>query len=131
MSSIDREAQRRQSPSADPVAPPVDGAGQGADAPGEPAFEAASEEHQARERARARELRRGQWWKGQLGRGQCHYCQRRVAPRELTMDHIVPIIRGGRSVRGNVVPCCQDCNAKKRYLLPVEWQEYLARVAGG
>lgn len=41
------------------------------------------------------------------------------------MDHIVPIIRGGMSRKGNVVPCCKTCNDKKKYLLPVEWSEYL------
>ncbi len=47
------------------------------------------------------------------------------------MDHIVPIIRGGRSVRSNVVPACRECNAKKKYLLPVEWEEYLERLRSG
>ena len=32
-----------------------------------------SDEAIARERSRARELRRSQWWKNQLGRGRCHY----------------------------------------------------------
>ena len=45
------------------------------------------------------------------------------------MDHVVPLGRGGRSVRGNVVPACKDCNARKQSLLPVEWQDYLARLA--
>jgi len=44
------------------------------------------------------------------------------------MDHLVPLVRGGRSVRSNVVPCCRECNAHKKYLLPVEWEEYLARL---
>jgi 5-methylcytosine-specific restriction endonuclease McrA len=41
------------------------------------------------------------------------------------MDHVVPLIRGGRSRRGNVVPACKECNNKKKSLLPVEWEEYL------
>jgi 5-methylcytosine-specific restriction endonuclease McrA len=41
------------------------------------------------------------------------------------MDHIVPLGRGGRSVRGNVVPACKACNDKKKALLPIEWREYL------
>jgi 5-methylcytosine-specific restriction endonuclease McrA len=45
------------------------------------------------------------------------------------MDHVVPLGRGGRSVRGNVVPSCKDCNSRKQSLLPVEWGEYLARLA--
>jgi len=41
------------------------------------------------------------------------------------MDHIVPMSRGGKSTRGNVVPACKACNNKKKYMLPIEWEEYL------
>jgi len=94
-------------------------------------FEAADEEHLRREKAKARELRQSAWWKNQLGQGQCYYCRRRVPPRDLTMDHIVPVVRGGLSRKGNVVPCCKACNSQKRYLLPVEWSAYLERLRGG
>jgi 5-methylcytosine-specific restriction endonuclease McrA len=82
-----------------------------------------------RERAKARELRASQWWKRRIADGVCYYCRRRVGPRALTMDHLVPLGRGGTSVRGNLVPSCKDCNTRKRSLLPVEWQEYLDRLA--
>ncbi len=78
-----------------------------------------------RERARARELRASGWWKPRIAPGACHYCGRVVGTRALTMDHIVPLGRGGRSVRGNVVPACKACNDRKKTLLPVEWTEYL------
>ena len=92
-------------------------------------FIAADDEHVRREKAKAAKLRRSQWWKNVLGRGRCHYCGGRFHPRELSMDHVVPIIRGGRTTRGNVVPCCKDCNSKKKYYLPVEWEEYLDSLA--
>jgi len=88
----------------------------------------ASEEHISRERTKARELRRSQWWRNRRGKGQCHYCGHRFPPRELTMDHVVPIARGGKSVKSNVVPCCAECNAGKQSLVPVEWEEYLSRL---
>jgi 5-methylcytosine-specific restriction endonuclease McrA len=81
-----------------------------------------------RERARARALRDSQWWKRRLADGRCHYCRRLVGHRALTMDHIVPLGRGGRSARGNVVPACKDCNNRKKSLLPVEWQDYLTSL---
>jgi len=81
-----------------------------------------------RERARARELRASQWWKRRISTGTCHYCRRRVGPKALTMDHLVPLGRGGTSARGNVVPACKDCNSKKKSLVPVEWREYLASL---
>ena len=76
--------------------------------------------HVARERAKARELRKSAWWRAMLDRGICHYCGRKFPPEELTMDHIVPVARGGRSVKGNVVPCCKACNNEKKYLTPAE-----------
>ncbi|TYO98478.1 HNH endonuclease [Geothermobacter ehrlichii] len=91
-------------------------------------FFEASEEHIRRERARARELRRSQWWKNRIARGICHYCQARVDPKELTLDHVVPLVRGGRSTRGNCVPACKACNSRKQSMLPVEWEEYLERL---
>ncbi len=81
-----------------------------------------------REREKARALRRSQWWKRKLSAGLCHYCGRQVEARQLTMDHVVPLVRGGRSTRGNVVPACKSCNTKKQLLLPVEWEEYLRRL---
>lgn len=82
-----------------------------------------------REKRKARELRQSQWWKNRRAQGICYYCRRRFPARELTMDHIIPIIRGGKSVKSNVVPCCKSCNSKKQYLLPVEWEEYLQSLS--
>ena len=73
-----------------------------------------------RERDKARELRRTQWWRGLVSRGECHYCGARIPAGELTMDHVVPLARGGRSTRGNLVPSCQKCNASKKLETPVE-----------
>ncbi|NTU59900.1 MAG: HNH endonuclease [Deltaproteobacteria bacterium] len=92
------------------------------------AFAPAGDEHVRREKAKAREVRQSQWWKRRRSSGLCHYCGRHFPPRDLTMDHVVPLVRGGRTVKSNLVPCCAECNAKKRYLLPLEWNEYLERL---
>ncbi|MDI6687034.1 MAG: HNH endonuclease [Desulfobacterales bacterium] len=76
-----------------------------------------------RERRRARELKMSQWWKRRCAKGICYYCSRTFLPKELTMDHIVPIARGGRSTKNNVVPSCKDCNNKKKQLLPMEQEQ--------
>ena len=47
------------------------------------------------------------------------------------MDHVVPLARGGFTEKGNVVPCCKDCNTSKRDLLPLEWEEHLVRLRDG
>lgn len=83
------------------------------------------EEHIRRERQKARALRKQNWWKNRVAQGRCHYCGHTVPPRELTLDHIVPLARGGRSTRGNCVPACKDCNTRKQTLLPLEWDAYL------
>ena len=73
-----------------------------------------------REREKARALRNIDWWRARLQKGVCHYCGKRVGAESLTMDHVVPLARGGRSVRSNIVPCCKDCNSNKKTALPVE-----------
>lgn len=78
-------------------------------------FAPATPEHQKREKAKARELRASAWWKGQLGRGVCYHCEQKFKPSELTMDHLIPIVRGGKSDKKNCVPSCKDCNTKKGY----------------
>ncbi|UFS70550.1 HNH endonuclease [Geomonas sp. RF6] len=90
-----------------------------------------SEQEIKREREKARELRKTQWWKNRIARGSCHWCGGTFPAGELSMDHIVPVIRGGKSTRGNVVPCCKECNNKKKHMLPIEWEEYLKNNASG
>lgn len=81
-----------------------------------------------REREKARVLRKQGWWQSRISRGKCHYCGKLVPPKELTLDHIVPLARGGRSTKGNCVPACKECNNQKHNLLPLEWDAYLARI---
>ncbi|RJQ42079.1 MAG: HNH endonuclease [Gaiellales bacterium] len=84
-----------------------------------------------RERAKARALRKTQWWRSRLAKGVCYYCGAKASAAELTMDHIVPLVRGGKSVKSNLVPCCKDCNTKKKTLLPLEWEEYMESLEQG
>ena len=48
-----------------------------------------------KEREKARKLKKTQWWLDQLNRGICYYCQTQFRKQDLTMDHIVPLARGG------------------------------------
>lgn len=80
----------------------------------------ASEQEIRRERAKARELRRTPWWKRRLAERKCHWCGGEFAPAELTMDHVLPLIRGGRSTKNNLVPACKECNNKRKHSLPWE-----------
>ncbi|MGK5088345.1 HNH endonuclease [Bdellovibrionota bacterium FG-2] len=72
------------------------------------------------EREKARKLRQSTWWREQLSRGVCHYCDGKFKPTELTLDHVVPLARGGTSTKGNIVPCCAKCNQEKKLDTPVD-----------
>jgi 5-methylcytosine-specific restriction protein A len=79
-----------------------------------------SEQEIRRERQKARELRASPWWKRKRAKGICHHCGEKFSPGDLTMDHLVPIIRGGKSTRGNLVPSCKTCNSERKQRLPFE-----------
>jgi 5-methylcytosine-specific restriction protein A len=83
-------------------------------------FQPADAAHIKREKAKARELRASQWWRNLLGTGVCYYCNGKFKKDGLTMEHIIPIIRGGKSTKTNVVVACKECNSKKKYLTPAE-----------
>lgn len=53
-------------------------------------------------------------------RHSCAYCGR--TGLALTMDHVVPLVRGGWHGIGNIVPCCHKCNANKGGHYVVEWR---------
>ena len=73
-----------------------------------------TEEEIKHERNRARQLRKTRWWRKKCANGRCHYCGKYVGSANLTMDHLIPLSKGGRSIRANLVPVCKDCNNKKK-----------------
>ena len=46
----------------------------------------------------------------------CAYCRRK--PSQLTQDHVIPLSKGGGTVKENIVPACGPCNSKKHANLP-------------
>lgn len=83
-------------------------------------FVTADAAHIKKERAKAKELRKTSWWKQQLAKGACHYCGASFPAQDLSMDHIVPVARGGKSQRSNLVTACKQCNSAKSYHTPAE-----------
>jgi len=47
----------------------------------------------------------------------CFYCGKKF--KTLEMDHVIPLSKGGKHVRKNIVPACRSCNAKKHNKLLV------------
>lgn len=80
----------------------------------------ADEQHVKREKAKARLAKKSRWWQQKRNQGICHYCGEKFLPKELTMDHIVPMSRGGTTTPGNVVAACLPCNQKKGVDTPVD-----------
>ena len=80
----------------------------------------ADEEHVRRERAKIREAKKSRWWQQKTAKGLCHYCGRTFSFKLLTLDHIVPIARGGTTSPGNTVPACRACNKAKGTDTPVD-----------
>jgi 5-methylcytosine-specific restriction endonuclease McrA len=86
----------------------------------EPFWSDVSDEEITRERRKAKELKNTPWWKKKRSSGICHYCKLTFPVGDLTMDHIIPLVRGGKSVKENLVPSCKKCNSEKKHKLPIE-----------
>ncbi|MGI6456805.1 MAG: HNH endonuclease [bacterium] len=50
----------------------------------------------------------------------CQYCGRHYPADELTLDHVLPVSRGGKDSWSNVVTACRQCNNRKGNFLPDE-----------
>jgi len=50
----------------------------------------------------------------------CAYCDGSCD----TVDHIVPLVRGGTNYEGNLTPCCRRCNGSKGARTIVEWKHH-------
>jgi 5-methylcytosine-specific restriction protein A len=73
-----------------------------------------------RQRSKAREMRASSWWKQQIGKGVCYHCEEKFARENLTMDHLIPLSRGGLSNKKNIVVSCKQCNSHKKNLTVAE-----------
>ena len=46
--------------------------------------------------------------------GHCWYCGKKTHPfRDFTIDHLLPISKGGKETYDNLAPCCRQCNGRK------------------
>lgn len=50
----------------------------------------------------------------------CQYCGRKFPSSELSLDHVVPRVQGGKTTWDNVVCCCLTCNVRKGGRSPAE-----------
>lgn len=47
----------------------------------------------------------------------CQYCGETFDERDLTIDHVIPRVSGGKTVWENCTTSCRDCNSKKGHKL--------------
>ena len=43
----------------------------------------------------------------------CQYCDIQLIKKELTLDHVIPLSKGGRTSWENIVAACMPCNTRK------------------
>jgi 5-methylcytosine-specific restriction endonuclease McrA len=75
----------------------------------------------ARRRQRIREQKVGvipMAYIERLLRQPCFYC----GGEATEIDHVIPIVRGGKHSIGNIVSSCQTCNQHKSTRLLIEWK---------
>ena len=56
--------------------------------------------------------------------GCCHYC----GDEATTIDHVMPVSRGGTSDRANLVAACRRCNLEKLDFTPDEWRAWREEI---
>ena len=53
----------------------------------------------------------------------CVFCGRKMGDVQLTIDHWIPLERGGKNDTSNFLSCCRKCNKDKGGMDPKEWCE--------
>lgn len=71
------------------------------------------------QRARSRPLHRKEFFDKQ--QGICHYCKKVTVYDKWTLDHLIPVSRGGANALSNKIGCCQKCNQLKGCLTEPEF----------
>lgn len=69
-------------------------------------------------------LKRALWQEVAIEAAPCHYCNRLLRFREITLDHRIPRSKGGRTVIGNLLIACEDCNRDKADMSYEEFQAH-------
>jgi 5-methylcytosine-specific restriction protein A len=59
-------------------------------------------------------------------KGKCGYCGKQMSSP--TVDHKIPVSRGGTDALDNLIAACKPCNSRKRDKTDQEYREFLALV---
>jgi 5-methylcytosine-specific restriction endonuclease McrA len=71
--------------------------------------------NQGRRRARMQGVVTREEWLAKVAEfnRRCVYCKQEFPVGKLTMDHVLPVLKGGLHVIANIVPACLGCNSRK------------------
>lgn len=58
-------------------------------------------------------------------KGCCAYCGKRK--KIMTLDHVIPICKGGEHSHSNLILACKNCNSSKRERLLEDWAPHLVK----
>lgn len=61
-------------------------------------------------------------------KGHCAYCGCELEYRDMQVDHVIPLRRGGSDDVDNMLPACRSCNHYKATLTADEYKEYVSRI---
>jgi hypothetical protein len=87
--------------------------------PDDPHYRRAMRERSAPGLSQAKRKRLLAQWRRQART--CIYCGELAT----TIDHVLPLVRGGTNHEGNLAPCCKRCNSSKSGWTVVEWRSGL------
>lgn len=65
--------------------------------------------------SKARSVKRGWWRRFSIVR--CRWCGLALERHQITIDHVIPLFRGGSNLPDNLVPACEPCNKKRGHEL--------------
>ncbi len=58
----------------------------------------------------------------------CHYCKQKMLFGNMTIDHDMPMSRGGDNKESNLLPACTHCNSSKKSKTKNEYLKYLEMI---
>jgi len=64
-----------------------------------------------------------------LQSGLCFWCDAPLAQDDFHVDHLIPLSKGGKHERANMVLSCPTCNLRKHALLPMAFAARLRKTA--
>lgn len=58
----------------------------------------------------------------------CIFCHIKLKPSNVSLDHIVPLSKGGTNTWSNIQWICQKCNRYRRNSTCQQWDEFLQHL---